>query len=78
MENDGYYDGEMCEKCCDARRGPSSFIDILQGVAPGCTQSPNLFKISLSYTMIAVEAATQAVTVGEYVASGLISADMLS
>ena len=34
----------MREEYCDAGRG-NIYVDILQGVAHGCTLSPNLFKV---------------------------------
>ena len=56
----------------------SKYIDILQGVAQGCTLSPNLLKVYINDTIliVAVEAAKQGVTVGEDTAvSGLMFAD---
>ena len=44
VENYEKYD-EMCEKCCDAGRAILKYVDILKGVAQGCTLSPNLFKV---------------------------------
>ena len=44
---------------------------ILQGVAQGCTVSPNLFKIYFNDLIEAVEAARQGVTVGKDTVSGL-------
>ena len=44
VENDE--NDDMCEKCCDAGRGNIEvlYVDILQGIAQGCTLSPNVFK----------------------------------
>ena len=53
----------------------SNYVDILQGVAQGCTQPPSLFKVYINDTIVAVEAAKQGVTVGEDAASGLVLAD---
>ena len=56
-ENDEKHDG-MCEKCCDAGRGNIQMrFDILQGVAQGCTLSPNLFKVYVNDMIVAVKAA---------------------
>ena len=57
-------DGEM-SKC----------VDILQGVAQGCTLSPNLFKVYINDKIVAVEAAEQGVTMGKDTVSGLTFAD---
>ena len=46
----------------------------LQGVAQGCTLSPNLFKVYNNVMIVAVEAAKQGVTVGEDTVSGLMFA----
>ena len=53
----------------------SKYVDILQGVAQGCTLSPNLFKVYVNEMVVAVEAAKQEVTTGEDTVSGLIFAD---
>ena len=53
----------------------SKYVDILQGVAQGCTLSPNLFKIYINDLIVAVEGARQGVTVGEDTVSGLMFAD---
>ena len=47
----------------------------MQGVAQGCTLSPNLFKVYISDMIVAVEAAKQGVTVGDDMMSGLMLAD---
>ena len=47
-------------------------VDILQGVAQGCTLSPNSFKVYISGTIVAVAAARQGVTLGGL---GLMFAD---
>ena len=43
----------------------SKYVDTLQGVAQGCTLSPNLFKVHNNDMIVAVEAAKEGVTVGE-------------
>ena len=53
----------------------SKYVDILQGVAQGCTLSPNLFKVYINDMIVAVEAAKQGVTMGEDTVSGLMLAD---
>ena len=53
----------------------SKYVDILQRVAQGCTLSPNLFKVYVHDMIVAVEAATQGVTMGEYTVSGLMFAN---
>ena len=53
----------------------SQYVDILQGVALGCTLSPNLFKIYINNLIVAVGAARQGVMVGEDTVSGLMFAD---
>ena len=58
-------DGEISNNGC---------VDILQGVAQGCTLSPNLFKGNISGMIVAVEAPTQ-VTVVRDTVSGLMFAD---
>ena len=57
-ENAEINDG-MCEKCCYAGRGNINYVDILQGVAHGCTLSPDLFKVYIGDMIVAVEAAVQ-------------------
>ena len=47
----------------------------LQVVPPTRTLSPNLFKVYINNTIIAVKAAKQGVTVGEDKVSGLMFAD---
>ena len=57
-------------------RETSKYVDILQGVAQGCTLSPNLFKVYINDMAVAVEPAKQVVTMGEDTAvSGLMFAD---
>ena len=67
----------MCEKCCDAGREISKYVDIVPGVPQACTLSPNTFKICTATNdlTIAVAAAKQKVTVGEDTVSGLMFAD---
>ena len=55
----------------------SSNVDVLQGVAQRCTISPNLFKVYINDMIVAVEAATQEVTVGEDTVPGSMFADYL-
>ena len=43
----------------------SKYVDILQGVAQGCTLSPNIFKVHINDMIVATEAAKQGVTMGE-------------
>ena len=43
----------------------SKCVDILQGVAQGCTLSLNAFKVYMNDMIVAVEAAKRTVTVGE-------------
>ena len=52
---------------CDAGRPReySNVLDILQGVARGCTLSPNLFKVYTDDMIAAIAAANQMVTVWE-------------
>ena len=66
VENDEKYNG-MCKKCCDAGRGniELQYVDILQGVAQGCTLSPTLFVVYIHDVIVAVEAAKQGATVGK-------------
>ena len=52
----------------------SKYVDILQGVAQGCTLSLNLFKVYIN-DIVAVEATKQGVTMGEDTWSGLMFAD---
>ena len=52
----------------------SKYVDTLQGVAQGCTLSPNLFKVHNNDMIVAVEAAKEGVTVGEDKVSGLMFA----
>ena len=54
----------------------SKYVDILQ-VVQGCTLSPSLFKVYISDMIVAVEAATQGVTVGEDTVCGLIADDFV-
>ena len=66
-------DDRMCEKCYTARRGNIEIIeyfDILHGVAQGCTLSPTLFKVFISYMIRVVQAAKLGVKVGEDTVSG--------
>ena len=51
------------------------YVNILEGVAQGCTLSPNLFKVYINDMIVAVEAAKQGVTMGEDTVPGLIFAD---
>ena len=51
------------------------YVDMLQGVAQGCTLSPNLFKVYTNDVIVAVETAKQGVTMGEDTVSGLMFAD---
>ena len=53
----------------------SKYVDILQGVAQGCTLSLNMFKVYINDIIVAVEAAKQGVTMGEDPVSGLMFAD---
>ena len=53
----------------------SKYVDILQGVAQGCTLSPNIFKVNTNDVIVAVETAKQGVTMGEETVSGLMFAD---
>ena len=53
----------------------SKYVDISQGVAQGCTLSPNLFKVYINDMIVAVESAKQGVTMGEDTVSGLVFAD---
>ena len=53
----------------------SNLVDILRGVAQGCTLSPNLFKVYIYDMIVAVEAARQGVTVGGDTVSGWMFAD---
>ena len=48
----------------------SKYVDILQGVAQGCTLSPNLLKVYTGDMIVAVEATKQGVTLGEDAVSG--------
>ena len=55
VENEKYYG--MCEKCCDAGRGNIAllrYVDVLQGVAQGCTLAPNLIKVYRNSMIVAV------------------------
>ena len=53
----------------------SNYGDVSQGVAQGCTISPNLFKVYINDMVVAVEATKQGVTVGEDTVPGLMLAD---
>ena len=53
----------------------SNFVDSLQGVAQGCTLSLNLFKVYIYGMTVAVEAATQGVTMEKGTVSQLMFAD---
>ena len=53
----------------------SKCVDILQGVAQGCTLSLNAFKVYMNDMIVAVEAAKRRVTVGEDTVSELMFAD---
>ena len=53
----------------------SKHVDILRGVAQGCTSSPNIFIMYINDLIVAVEAAKQEVTVRENTMSGLKFAD---
>ena len=53
----------------------SKYVDILQGVAQGCTLPPDLFKTSINDLIVAVEAARQGVTVREDTVSRWVLAD---
>lgn len=53
----------------------SKYVDILQGVAQGCTMSPTLFKVFINDLIRAVEAVGQGAPVGEDSVSGLTFAD---
>ena len=53
----------------------SKYVDVLQGVAQGCTMPPNLFKICINDLIVAVEPARQGVPVGEDAVSGLMFED---
>ena len=50
---------------------------ISQGVAQGCTPSPNLFEVYVDDMIVAVEAAKPGITMGEDSVSGLMFADDL-
>ena len=50
------------------------YVDIFQGVAQGCTLSPNIFKVYINDMIVAVEAAKQGVTTGEDTTSWLMFA----
>ena len=53
----------------------SKYLDILQGVAQGCTSSPTLFKVSINDLIVVLESAQQGVKVGDDMVSGLMFAD---
>ena len=53
----------------------SKYIGILQGVAQGCTPSPNPFKVYINDMIVEVEAAKKGVTMGENTVLGLMFAD---
>ena len=52
----------------------SKYVDSLQGIAQGCTLSPNLFKVHINDLIVAV-AAKQGVTMGDDTVSGSMFAD---
>ena len=57
MENDAK-NMTKCARCAVILDGElSNYVDILQGVAQGCTLSPNLLKTYVNDMIIAVEAA---------------------
>ena len=56
VEN-GEEDDRMCENAMMLDGEISKSVDILQGVAQGCTLSPTLFKIFIDDLIMAVEAA---------------------
>ena len=52
------------------------YADVLQGVAQGCTLSPNLLcRVHINDMRVGVEAAKQGATMGEDSVSGLMFAD---
>ena len=53
----------------------SKSVDILQGVAKGCTLSTTLFKIFIDDLILEIEATKQGVKVGEDMVSGLMFVD---
>ena len=56
----------------DAEISKCTCVDTLQGVAQGCTLSPNLFKVYTNDIIVAVEVANQGVTMREDTVSGLV------
>ena len=64
-----------CARCAVMPDGETSkYVHIVQGVAEGCTLSPNLFKVYIKDMIVAVEAAKQGVTMREDTVSGLMFA----
>lgn len=53
----------------------SKYLDILRGVAQGCTSSSTLFEVFIHDLIIAPKAAKQEVMRGEDMVSGLMLAD---
>ena len=54
----------------------SKYVDILEGVAQACTLSPNIFKVYINDTIVAVEAPKQGITIVEDTVSGLMFAEV--
>lgn len=52
-----------------------NFVDILQGVAQGCTLSTNMFNVYINDTIVGVEESKQGVAGGQDALSGLVLAD---
>ena len=55
----------------------SNYVDIVQGVAQGCTLSPNLFKVHIDDMIVAVILSNQGVTMREDTAFRLIFAEKI-
>ena len=53
----------------------SKYVDILQGVAHGCTVSPIMFNVYINDLIMTVEAAKQGVTMGDDTVSGFMVAN---